>query len=315
MAFECDYIWMNGEFVPFAEAKVHFLTSSLHYGTSLFEGIRSYSTPEGPAVFRLKDHINRLIKSAHILGIQDLPYSFEEMYEAALEITRKNNMEECYIRPLIYISVGGWNLSVEGVTINMGIACWKWNNYLGEAALINGVRANVSSFARHHANIMMTKGKVAGNYVNSVLAKTESMRLGFDEAIMLDSQGNVSECTGENLFTVRNGVIYTPPRNSVLEGITRESIICLAKDLGYEVVEETITRDQLYISDEVFVSGTAAEVIALSQIDFRQIGTGKTGPVCASLQAAYSDAIHGRNSKYEHWLDYIYQKEENSLAS
>jgi branched-chain amino acid aminotransferase len=314
MAFESKYLWLEGRIVPFSEAKVHFLTSSLHYGTSVFEGIRSYSTPDGPAVFRLRDHIDRLHKSCHIFGMEELPYSTDKIYNASLELIKLNDMDECYIRPLIYIKEGGWNLSMTNVIIDMGIAVWKWTNYLGEAALVNGIRANVSSYPRHHPNIMMTKGKIAGNYANSVLAKTESLRGGFDEAIMLDPNGYVSECTGENIFIVRNNVIYTTPTNSVLEGITRESIIKIARDLGYKVKEEVFTRDQLYISDEVFVTGTAAEVIALSEIDFRKIGSGKTGPVCTQLQKVYSDIIHGKNQTYSFWLDYVYNSKGESLA-
>jgi len=314
MSFDSKYIWLEGNIVPFSEAKVHFLTSSLHYGTSVFEGIRSYCTADGPAVFRLKDHIERLYNSCHIFGMEELPYSIDKIYNASLELIKLNDMEECYIRPLVFIKDGGWNLSVTNVTVDMGIAVWKWTNYLGKEALQNGIRANVSSFPRHHPNIMMTKGKISGNYANSVLAKTESLRGGFDEAIMLDINGFVSECTGENIFIVRNNVIYTTPQNSVLEGITRESIMIIARDRGYEVKEELFTRDQLYISDEVFVTGTAAEVIALSEIDYRKIGSGKTGPVCSEIQKAYSDVIHGKNQNYKNWLDYVYNSTGESLA-
>jgi branched-chain amino acid aminotransferase len=313
MAMESDYVWMEGKFVPFNDAKLHFLTSSLHYGTGVFEGIRAYLTPTGPAVFRLKDHLIRLIKSTLVLGMGELPYSLEQLYDATLELVRLNKMEECYIRPLIYIKDGGWNLTVDGCTIDMGIAAWKWNNYLGQEAINNGVRANVSSHPRHHTNIMFTKAKVAGNYVNSVLAKTESLRNGFDEAILLDPFGNVSECTGENIFLVRDGKIYTPARNGVLEGITRDSIITVAKDRGYELIEEPISRDQLYIADEVFITGTASEVIALREIDYRKIGSGVMGPVCADLQKAYSDAIHGRDKNYEKWLDPVYKGKDEEL--
>lgn len=314
MAFESDFIWMEGNFIPFHEAKLHFLTSSFHYGTALFEGIRSYSTPHGPAVFRLKDHLIRLMKSVQILGFEKFPYTFDEIYNATIELVRINNMEECYIRPLVYIKEGGWNLSVTNTKIDVGIAVWKWTNYLGEKALANGVRANVASFPRHHPNIMMTKGKIAGNYVNSVLAKSESLRGGFDEAIMLDHNGNVSECTGENIFLIRDDIIYTPPRNSILEGLTRDTVITIGQDKGYKIVEEVITRDQLYTADEVFVTGTAAEVIALSEIDHRKIGIGKTGPVCAELQRAYSEIIHGKNIKYGYWLDHVYSLDnENTL--
>ncbi len=309
MAFESDYIWLEGKFVPFRDAKLHFLTSSFHYGTSVFEGIRSYSTPDGPAVFRLEDHLVRLLNSARILGLSGLPYDTDELYDVIIELIRINNMTECYIRPLIYIKEGGWNLSTTKTKIDMGIAVWEWTNYLGDEAIVNGVKANVSSFPRHHPNIMMTKGKIAGNYVNSVLAKTESLQGGFDEAIMLDPNGNVSECTGENLFVVRDEIIYTPPRNSVLEGLTRDTVLTIAKDKNYTIVEEVISRDQLYIADEVFVTGTAAEVIALSEIDHRKIGNGTTGPVCADLQKAYSEIIHGKNKKYKYWLDYVYNSE------
>ncbi|MGE5621158.1 MAG: branched-chain amino acid transaminase [archaeon] len=313
MAFESDYVWMEGKMVPFNEAKVHFLTSSLHYGTGVFEGIRAYSTPSGPAVFRLKDHLKRLIKSTQVLGMSDLQYSIDEIYDATMELVRINKMEECYIRPLVYIKEGGWNLTVDGVKIDLSIAVWKWTNYLGQEALKRGVRANVSSYPRHHPNIMMTKAKVAGNYVNSVLAKTESLRAGFDEAILLDPYGYVSECTGENIFLVRNGVIYTPPRNGILEGITRESIITVAKDRGYEVIEEQISRDQLYIADEVFVTGTASEVIALREIDNRKVGEGSMGPVCTDLQETYSRVIHGREKSYDKWLDYVYKDDSDEV--
>lgn len=313
MAFESEYVWLEGKVVPFAEAKVHFLTSSLHYGTAVFEGIRAYMTPGGPAVFRLMDHVNRLVKSAEIFGIRELPYTKQQIFDAVLELVRLNKMEECYIRPLVFINEGGWNLSVDNVKIDMGIAVWKWTNYLGDEAIRHGVRANVSSFPRHHPNIMMTKGKIAGNYVNSVLAKTESLRAGFDEAIMLDPNGNVSECTGENLFLVRDNVVYTPPRNSVLEGITRDTILTVAKDSGYEVREEIITRDQLYIADEVFVTGTAAEVIALREIDHRKIGEGTMGPVCAELQKKYGDVIRGRDDFYSEWLDYVYVNKKEKV--
>ena len=305
MAFDSKYVWFEGKVVPFEEARVHVLTSSLHYGTAIFEGIRSYSTPDGPAVFRLKDHVNRFFKSAKILGFKELPYSEELIYESTLELVEKNEFEECYIRPVMYIKEGGWNLTVDNVKVDMSIAVWKWANYLGAEALNNGVRANVSSYPRHHPNITMTKGKIAGNYVNSVLAKTESVRGGFDEAIMLDHKGNVSECTGENLFVVRNNQIITPPRYSILEGITRDSLIKVANEKGYLVTEAEISRDQLYVADEVFVCGTAAEVIALSEIDNRKIGSGSMGPVCADLQKEYSNVIHGKNDRYKYWLDYV----------
>lgn len=309
MGFESEYVWLGGKFVRFEDAKLHFLTSSLHYGTSVFEGIRSYKTVNGPAIFRLKDHIKRLFRSSDILGLPQVPYSQEDVYQDTLELVRLNQFEECYIRPLIYISDGGWNLSVDNVKVDMGIAVWKWTNYLGDDSLYHGIRANVSSYPRHHPNISMTKGKISGNYVNSVLAKTESLRAGFEEAIMLDHNGNVSECTGENIFIVRDNIIYTPPRTTILEGITRATVFKLARDKGYQVIEEEITRDQLYLAEEVFITGTAAEVIALREIDHRKIGTGSMGPICTDIQKTYSDLIHGKLEQYYDWLDFVYSPE------
>ncbi len=305
MGMESKYIWMNGELVEFEKATFHFLTPALHYGIGVFEGIRCYATDIGPAVFRLREHTERLADSARLLGFRSLPYSTEELAEAIRLTVSANGFNECYIRPLIYLTGGGWNLNVDAGCPGVGIAVWEWNNYLGEEALANGIRANISSFTRHHPNVMLTKAKVTGNYANSVLAKTESVRLGFEEAILLDPQGYVAECTGENIFTVRDGVISTPPTSTILEGITRDAIITLAGDLGYKVVEQQISRDQLYRADEVFVCGTAAECIGLREIDFRMIGNGKTGPVTHALQRAFHDAIRGRGSRSAEWLDYV----------
>ncbi len=308
MSMKSNYIWMNGQLVEYEKATLHFLTPVAHYGVGVFEGIRSYATERGPAVFRLKEHVERLIDSARLLGFRSLPYSAEELVAAIKLTVAANGFSECYIRPLIYLSDGGWNLNVDGGKPSVGIAAWEWTNYLGQEALERGVRANISSFTRHHPNVMLTKAKVVGNYANSVLAKTESVRLGFDEAILLDPQGFVAECTGENIFAVRQGVIYTPPTATILEGITRDSIIQLAQDMGYAVIEQPISRDQLYRADEVFVCGTAAECIALYEIDFRIIGEGKTGPVTRALQRAYHDALHGRHPRSDGWLDYVNEK-------
>jgi branched-chain amino acid aminotransferase len=296
---------MNGELVEYEKATLHFLTPALHYGVGVFEGIRCYATDSGPAVFRLKEHMTRLVNSAKVLGFRSLPYSTEELCEAVRLTVSANRFGECYIRPLIYLTDGGWNLTVDAGRPSIGIAVWEWDNYLGEQALEKGIRANIASFTRHHPNIMMTKAKVTGNYANSVLAKTESMRLGFDEAILLDSEGLVAECTGENLFVVREETIITPPTAPVLEGITRHSIMTLARDLGYQVVEAPVSRDQLYIADEVFVCGTAAECIALCEIDFRTIGSGKMGPVTRAVQQAYHAVIRGRHPRSAEWLDYV----------
>ena len=305
MSMESKYIWMNGELVEFEKATLHFLTPALHYGQGVFEGIRCYATDRGPAVFRLREHLERMIHSALLFGFRSLPYGLEELTDAIRLTISANGFEECYIRPLIYLTGGGWNLNVDAGKAGVGIAVWEWTNYLGAEALEKGVRANISSFTRHHPNVMLTKAKVVGNYANSALAKTESVRLGFDEAILLDPQGFVAECTGENVFIVRAGTIYTPPTTTILEGITRSSMITLAQDAGIPVIEQPISRDQLYMADEVFVSGTAAECIGLSEIDFRVIGSGKTGPVTRQMQHTYHEVIHGGGARSAEWLDYV----------
>jgi branched-chain amino acid aminotransferase len=229
----------------------------------------------------------------------------EDVSTAIKQTVKANDFKDCYIRPLIYLDGGGWNLSVDFGKPSLAIAVWLWDNYLGEDALAKGIRANISTFTRHHPNVMMTKAKITGNYANSILAKTESMRLGFDEAILLDPQGYVAECTGENLFLVRNGKIITPATAPVLEGITRNSIFSIATDLGYDVVEQPVSRDQLYIADEVFVCGTAAECIGLSEVDMRVVGDGKTGPITRAIQKVFHEAIRGQLAQYDHWLAYV----------
>ncbi len=305
MAMESKYIWMNGEMLPFEKATLHFLTPALHYGAAVFEGIRSYNTPKGPAVFRLREHVERLFDSARVFGFREFPWTVDQVCEAIKQVVKANDFKDCYVRPLLYLDAGGWNLNVDYGRPSLAIAAWEWANYLGEEALAKGIRANISSFTRHHPNVMMTKAKISGNYANSFLAKTESQRLGFEEAIMLDPQGYVAECTGENLFLVRNGKLITPSTAPVLEGITRDAIFTIAKDLGYEFAEQPVSRDQLYVADEVFVCGTAAECIGLSEIDFRRIGDGKTGPVTRAIQKVYHEAIRGRVAKYESWCDYV----------
>ena len=305
MGMQSKYVWMNGELVEFDKATVHFLTPALHYGVGVFEGIRSYGTPKGPGVFRLKEHAERLVDSAAVIGFRSLPYTALDIINATKEVILANGFNECYIRPLIYLTDGGWNLNIDGGKPGIGIAAWEWTNYLGKDALEHGVRANISSFTRHHPNVMMTKAKVSGNYANSFLAKTESVRLGFEEAIMLEPQGYVAECTGENLFLVKNRVIITPVLAPVLEGITRDAIMTIARDLGHEVVEAPVSRDQLYTADEVFVCGTAAECVALREIDFRTIGAGTTGPVTRSLQKEFHAVIHGGHRRSEEWLDIV----------
>jgi branched-chain amino acid aminotransferase len=298
-------VWLNGRLVPPSEATLSFLTPALHYGIAVFEGLRAYATRRGPAIFRLGDHMQRLVDSARVLGFRDLPYTADQLSQAARETVGASGLEACYIRPLIYLAEGGWNLTVDAGRPHVGIAVWRWNDYLGEDALDEGVRANVSSFTRLHPNVSMTKAKIAGNYANSVLAKTESIRLGFDETIMLDPQGYVAECSGENIFLVQNGKLVTPPPGAILEGITRETTMQLAADLGFDMAEQPISRDALYTAGEVFVTGTAAEIIGLREIDFRTIGSGRTGPVTRALQQAYRAVVAGDHPRSEEWLDYV----------
>jgi branched-chain amino acid aminotransferase len=305
MSLQSKYTWMNGQLVGTEDAVLPFLTPALHYGIGVFEGIRCYATERGPAVFRLGKHMERLLSSAAVLGWNELPFTLEELIRGVQEVIAANGFDECYIRPLIYLAEGGWNLTIDGSMPHVGIAVWRWDAYLGQDALLRGVRANTSSFTRHHPNVTMTKAKICGNYVNSVLAKTESKRLGFDEAILLNAQGYVAECTGENLFVVRGNTLYTTPSSDVLEGVTRDSLFVLARELGYEVKEQLLSRDQLYIADEVFVCGTAAEVIGLREIDFRKIGNGASGPVTCQLQAAFSAAVRGKHSLSRGWLTYV----------
>jgi branched-chain amino acid aminotransferase len=298
-------VWLNGALVPERDASVPFLTAGLHYGVGAFEGIRCYRTQHGPALFRVGDHVERLLRSSQILGFRSFPYDVAQLVAAIKATIVANGLDACYVRPLVYLAEGGWNLTVDNGRPHVGIAVWPWTAYLGEDALEAGVRANVSSFTRLHPNVAMTKAKITGNYANSVLAKTESMRLGFDEAILLDPEGYVAECTGENLFVVKGSSLCTPPAAGILDGITRQSVITLARDAGYAVVEARLTRDDLYAADEVLVCGTAAEVIGLREIDFRRIGDGRTGPVTRRLQRLYREATEGVHPRAEEWLDYV----------
>jgi len=299
------YIWIDDSLRPASEGVVPFLSAGMQFGFSVFEGIRCYSTDKGPAVFRMNEHVERLIDSAHIVGFRELPVTAERVKTAINQTIAANEYSACYIRPMIYLD-GAMMMTVESGQPRFVVAVWEWKNFLGAEAKERGIRANIASFTRLHPNIMMTKAKVSGNYVSSILAKTESHRAGFDEAIMLGPDGYVAECTGENLFIVRNNgsdkIISTTPRAGILEGITRDSLITLARDLGYSVVEEPISRDQLYIADEVFVCGTAAEVVALREIDFRVIGEGKTGPVTRALQQEFDKLVSGRHARSAQWL-------------
>ena len=295
------YIWIDDSLKPASEGSVPFLSAAVQYGFSVFEGIRCYATDHGPAVFRLDEHVKRFFDSAHIVGFRELPVDAEQVRSAINHTIAANEFSSCYIRPMIFLD-SGMSMTIEAGKARFMCAVWEWKDFLGAEAKELGIRANIASFTRLHPNIMMTKAKVTGNYVGSILAKTESQRAGFDEAIMLGPDGYVAECTGENLFIVRNGVIYTTPRAGILEGITRDTLITLAGDLGYNVMEQPISRDQLYISDEVFVCGTAAEVVALREIDFRTIGDGKAGPVTRALQQEFDKLVAGRHARSKAWL-------------
>ena len=304
MIQKTEKIWFNGKFVPWDEAKVHVLTHTLHYGLGVFEGIRAYKAEKGTAIFRLDEHIKRFINSAHIFNI-DLPYSYDELMEASMETVRINRLEEGYIRPIAFIGYGDMGLYPRSNKIEVAIAVWPWGAYLGKEALEKGVRVRISSYIRNSVNAMMSKAKSCGGYVNSQLAKWEAVRTGYDEAIMLDSEGYVSEGSGECVFIIRNGTIKTTPLTSILEGITRNSIIEVAKTLGYEVREERFTRDEMYISDEAFFAGTAAEITPIREIDGRKIGVGRRGPITERLQGMFFDIVHGKEKEFEKWLFYV----------
>ncbi len=304
MINKTEKIWMDGRFVDWDEANVHILTHTLHYGLGIFEGIRCYNTQKGPAIFRLDEHVDRLFKSAHIF-LLDIPFSKEDIKKAIIDTVKINKLKECYIRPLVYIGYGAMGLYPKGNPIKVAIAAWPWGAYLGEEGLEKGIRVKVASYIRGHVNSNMTRGKITGYYVNSQIAKKEAISCGYDEALLLDTEGYVSEGSGENIFIVRNNILKTTPLTSILEGITRNSIMIIAKDLGIEVREERFTRDEVYIADEAFFTGTAAEVTPIRELDGRLIGNGKRGKITKKLQTLFFDIVKGKNKKYSSWLTFV----------
>ena len=297
-------IWMDGKKLQWQNANIHILTHSLHYGVAAFEGIRAYETDKGTAIFRLSDHVKRLFQTAHILGME-VPYSEKEISKACVDSVIDNKLTSAYIRPLIYYGSEGMGLHAKDLSVHVAIAAWYWGAYLGNEALEKGIRVKTSSYTRHMVNSVMCRAKATGNYINSVIALQEVAKDGYDEALLLDNEGMVAEGTGENIFIIRNNKIYTPELTSALEGITRETVISIAKEQGYEIIEKRITRDEVYIADEVFFTGTAAEVTPVRELDGRKIGEGKIGPITSLLQADYLGIVKGEKKHNEEWLTFI----------
>ncbi len=301
MADRDGLIWFDGEMVPWREAKVHVLTHTLHYGMGVFEGVRAYHADQGTAIFRLTEHTRRLLDSAKIMNMT-APFDAETLNQAQIAAVRDNGLESAYIRPMMFYGSEGMGLRADNLKVHVIVAAWEWGAYLGAENMEKGIRIKTSSFTRHHVNISMCKAKANGHYINSMLALQEAIQDGYDEALLLDVEGFVAEGSGENIFVVRDGIIYTPDLTSALNGITRNTLFALAADLGYTIVEKRITRDEIYIADEAFFTGTAAEVTPIRELDNRPIGGGSRGPVTEALQARYFDVVHGRVEKYNHWL-------------
>jgi branched-chain amino acid aminotransferase len=302
-----DKIWLDGELVAWDEAKIHVLTHTLHYGSGVFEGIRAYGTDRGVAVFRLRDHIARLFASSKVFMI-DVPYTFDELVAATKAVVRENGLDQgCYIRPIVFLGYGEMGLNPLPCPVSVAIAAWPWGTYLGDDGVANGIRLKVSSWQRHDPNAVPTAAKGTGMYVNSSLAKVEALKAGYDEALLLDPRGNVSECTGENIFVVKNGRVITPPTSEAgaLEGITQHSVETIARDLGHEVAHEAIIRTDLYTADEAFLTGTAAEVVPIREVDDRSVGEGRPGPITKQIQQTYFGAVRGEIDRYKDWLDYV----------
>ena len=297
-------IWFDGQMVPWREAQVHVLTHTLHYGLGVFEGVRAYQTERGTAIFRLEDHTRRFFRSAHILGMP-IPYDEKTLNEAQKNVVQENNLDSAYVRPIAFYGSEGMGIRADSLSTHISIAAWEWGAYLGEEALEKGIRVRTSSLTRHHVNISMCRAKACGHYINSILALQEAVSAGADEALMLDNEGYVMEGTGENIFIVRNGTIFTPDLTSALEGITRDTIVSLIAELGLELIEKRITRDEVYVADEAFFTGTAAEVTPISELDGRTIGSGARGPITEQLQSRFFDCVYGRDAQHMNWLTFV----------
>jgi len=304
MADRDGKIWKDGKLIDWRDATIHVLTHSLHYGMGVFEGVRAYQTDKGTAIFRLKEHTQRLFNSAKIFQLP-VPFDMDTLMDAQKQVVRENQLASCYIRPLIWIGDEKLGISAKGNTIHVAIAAWEWGAYLGEDGMAKGIRVKTSSFTRHHVNVSLVRAKASGYYINSILANQEALTDGYDEALLLDTEGFVSEGSGENVFIVKNGKLYTPDLASCLDGITRDSVITMARDLGIEVIEKRITRDEMYCCDEAFFTGTAAEVTPIRELDNRQIGPGHRGPVTEKLQKLFFEIVAGRAPKYQHWLTLV----------
>ncbi|MFK8067419.1 MAG: branched-chain amino acid transaminase [Gammaproteobacteria bacterium] len=304
MADRDGVIWLDGEMIPWREATTHVLTHTLHYGLGVFEGVRAYHAEKGTAIFRLQEHTDRLFRSAHILRME-MPFDKETISQACLSVVKENNLDSAYLRPMCFYGSEGMGLRADNLNTHVMVAAWEWGAYMGQEALEKGIRVRTSSYTRHHVNITMCKAKANGNYMNSMLALQEALECGYDEALLLDNEGYVAEGSGENVFIVRNGIIYTPDLTSALEGITRDTLMTFAADIGVEVKEKRITRDEVYVAEEAFFCGTAAEVTPIQELDGRVIGEGSRGPITEKLQTMYFDQVHGRRSEYPQWLSYI----------
>ncbi len=298
------FIWLDGQLLPWREAKVHVLTHTLHYGMGCFEGVRAYETPKGTAIFRLKEHTQRLFNSAKILGMQ-IPYSPEQLNEAQRQVVRENKLPSCYIRPMVFLGSEAMGLHAKGLAVHAMVAAWSWGSYLGEDQLVKGLRVKTSSFQRHHVNVTLCRAKANGNYLNSMMAINEVSKDGYDEALMLDVDGYVAEGSAENIFIVSGGKLYTPDLTSALDGITRRTVIEIAAEMGIACVEKRITRDEVYVADEAFFTGTAAEVTPIRELDNRAIGNGARGPITQQIQSRYLDQVRGKRADHPEWLTLV----------